>query len=511
MSKQDDLFRPERIDEQIELLSDKQTEDRSFSSGAHLISDLRLIYEEDNEIVDQVWERLVERAPEKRRAITEQRVGQSRSPQKMREDRQEGYQPMKLVSTEKRSHKSLHMLEMLAAVIIIAAVVGSMILVLQKKQTLQTHLGSSGQASTTSTATATNTATGLYLSTVKGVYKVSLQTGKVLWHIPLSWAGKPFIMGDRVLFNGANSSNAADEFLQAVSATTGKQLWRKNYGPATFLLPAHGILYDSSCLQAPNGESSGCYIYAINPANGTLLWSFSTFGSTAWMTVQDNVVYGAAFTNLFALDATTGRPLWQKKLAYPNQEPSFTPLVINHVLYTASCNYTKLTSGYLTCYFLAFNATNGTEKWHTHVNRLIFADPAGADGVIYYGTNMGGHVYAVNASTGSVTWTYTACTGDCGVASMEVVQGILYLQIQINSSTSPIVALNLANRRVLWSKNLGSSYATSYRETWMVDRGLVYVAVDQNRVEMLNARNGAVIKSYRVAALGTIFDFTVVP
>ena len=58
MSKQDEQFFPERVDGQIEALSYVELEDTSSSSSARLVSNLRQVYEEDTEIVEQVWARL---------------------------------------------------------------------------------------------------------------------------------------------------------------------------------------------------------------------------------------------------------------------------------------------------------------------------------------------------------------------------------------------------------------------------------------------------------------------
>jgi outer membrane protein assembly factor BamB len=493
MSKQDNPFRPEYIDEQIEQFSREQATHTPFSSGARLISDLHAAHKEDAEIVKQVWGRLAARSAEKYQA----NVVQHPVPQNTREDKQKGTQPMKPTFTEKQRRKRRsRTLELLAAVITVGVLVGSMLVVFHTKQPTQTRLGTPPR-----TPTAQADANGIYLSTKSGIDKVSLQSGKRLWHIALDWASQPFVMGNIVFFNHEVSD---DYFLEAVNATTGKQLWRKNYGSSSFLLQANGILYNSTCIASPNGEASGCFIDAIRPADGALLWSFSTFQGTSWITMQNNVIYGASFSHLFALNATTGTPIWQKKLSYPHQEISQTPLVLNHTLYAASCNTNKLTTDYLSCYFLAFNIADGTEVWHTPVgttNGVIQANPVSTGSVVYY-ANLG-LIYAVNAHTGSITWTYTACNRNCGVGNLILDQNTLY--IQIDGDRSSLLALNLARRSILWSKNL----VFYYGETGILDQGLIYVVSDEHHVEALATTSGGVIKSYMDAPY-TITSFTLV-
>ncbi len=498
MSKQEDLFHSEHIDEEIEACSHEHSAGR-LSPSTHLISDLQRIETENREILAQVWTRLAERGAEKYQSGVEQAMTQSQPAPALRENQRKGPHTMKLVSTEKPVQKNTrHFLEMLVAVLIVAALVSSMAVVLRTKQSVPPHLGSAPQT----TPSAQSDASGLYLSTKSGVDKVSLQTGKVLWHIPLDWAGPPFVQGNSVFFTHVISN---DSFLEAVNAASGKQLWRKKYGSSNFLLQENGILYDSTCLDGPNGQPSGCFIYAIRPANGVLLWSFATSQGTAWITIQNTIVYGVSSSHLFALNATTGTPLWQKTVSLPDQDINLTPLLLNNVLYTASCNTNKGTSEYMRCYFLAFNSANGAEIWHTPAKTTdgYVADPVGSGGVIYY--TDGSLVDAVDARTGSVLWTYTACTGDCSIGSMVATQRTLY--IHIDTSSSYIFALNIANRSVLWSKNVDPSYA--YGEIWSFHQGLIYMITDRYHVKALDTSSGTVVKSYGDGS-ETITGFTLI-
>lgn len=503
MSKQDDLFHPTQIDEQIETFS-STPDPNNLVSTSQMICDLYQVQQEDRATIARVWTRLAERSAEKRQAGVEQSRVYSRSSWIKDQDRRKEPQSMSTITRDKHSQKKYRRsLEILAAVIIVGILVSSMVVVFRARQSSSAHPGTlpAHQGTSLTPSTPQASPSGIYLSTKSGIDKISLKTSKVLWHISLDWAGQPFVLGNTVFFNHEISSSYN---LQAVNATTGKRIWSKNYGSSTFLLQAHGILYDSTCLAASNGENSGCYIYAINPANGAKLWSFATTQGTAWITIQDNVVYGASYAHLFALNAATGKPLWQKTLPYPNQEIAQTPLVVDHVLYAASCNTTKGTSNYLGCYFLAFNTSNGSALWHTPASQSIWTSPTSANGVLYYGAAGQGLIYAVNAHTGAVTWTYTACPGDCSISNLTATQDTLYAQVNNNQSTS-LLALNPTKRSVLWSKNL----AASYGQPLIINQELIYVVASDSRIEALNASNGTTVKSY-TDATATITGFILV-
>jgi outer membrane protein assembly factor BamB len=510
MSKQDEAFLPERVDEQIETLSGRRIGDAAAASSAHLVSDLRQVYEEDSEIVEQVWARLAEHAANKRRVSAGQTDVYSRSPRTTQEDQRKGSRPMKPVSTEKpQKNKYSRFLEILAAALILAILVGSMALIFKTRQPSTGHGGTSTSTAIARTKTpAVINQTGLYIATTSGVDRVSLQTGKIIWHIPLDYAGQPLVMGGMVFFSHQDSQNY---YLEAVNAVTGKELWRKNYGSSLFLQGAHGTLYNSSCVltNARSGATS-CSIYAIKASNGEQLWSYPTPLGSSWITVQDSVVYGVSYTQLFALNAATGTPIWQKTLLkYADQQANMTPLLSDNVLYFASCNTTKHSTAFAGCYFYAFNASNGAELWHKPVNSAILASPAIADGALYYGSREG-IIYALNAKTGSLLWIYK--TGGGLGNPLLAAHGVVYAEVETASgNTIHLLALKAADRSALWSKDLPVYYSpVPYWYTFGLDNGLIYVVASKHSVDVFHADDGTVALRYNSADSAAITEFTLV-
>ena len=120
MSKQDDQFLPEQVDEQIETLA--HLENSSALPEARLVSNLHQIYNEEHEIAEQVWVRL-------NRHIAQNNTGQKHAEDRALRMLVKETQPMKTKVTQLPSAKNRrHILETLAAVLVIVALVGSMAL-----------------------------------------------------------------------------------------------------------------------------------------------------------------------------------------------------------------------------------------------------------------------------------------------------------------------------------------------------------------------------------------------
>lgn len=154
MSKQDDQFLPEHVDEQIETLA--HLRNSSTLPEARLTSDLHQIYDEEHEIVEQVWVHL-------NRYITQnsqRRTGQKRPKDQPLPTFVKEAQSMKTKATQQSPAKNRwHVLETFAAILVIVALVGSLALLFQWQQAPQSSQGSKGTA--TSTAQALNGTTSV--------------------------------------------------------------------------------------------------------------------------------------------------------------------------------------------------------------------------------------------------------------------------------------------------------------------------------------------------------------
>ncbi len=168
MSKQDDQFLPEQVDEQIETLA--HLGNSSALPEARLASDLHQVYDEEHEIAERVWVRLNRHITQNSRG----RTGQKHPKDQARHMLVKEAQPMKTKVTQQPPAKNRwHVLETFAAILVIVALVGSMALLLRLRQAPQSSQGSKGTATsttqalnvTTATATSTVTATAILTAT----------------------------------------------------------------------------------------------------------------------------------------------------------------------------------------------------------------------------------------------------------------------------------------------------------------------------------------------------------
>jgi outer membrane protein assembly factor BamB len=156
-----------------------------------------------------------------------------------------------------------------------------------------------------------------------------------------------------------------------------------------------------------------------------------------------------------------------------------SPAVAGGIVYVGSSDYSVY----------ALNASTGTVIWSYGTGNPIEGSAAVADGRVYIGS--GAKVRALNASTGGLIWSYTALSGI--KSSPAVADGIVY----IGSETYNVYALNASTGAFIWSYATGGNV----RSSPAVAGGIVYVGSTDCSVYALNGSNGALIWSYGTGGL----------
>lgn len=134
------------------------------------------------------------------------------------------------------------------------------------------------------------------------LYALDLTTGERLWDFDheVSWVnGSPAVAGGRV-FVGTSDG----QFVQAVDAATGEELWRRDSQGIVWTSPA---VVDGTVIFA---EGAG-RIRALDPATGESLWA-TRLPQNLWSSpvVSDGVLYiGTHGGGMYALRGARGRPL----------------------------------------------------------------------------------------------------------------------------------------------------------------------------------------------------------
>lgn len=214
-------------------------------------------------------------------------------------------------------------------------------------------------------------------------------------------------------------------------------------------------------------------VVALNGTGG-VAWRHETRFPIRGVVARDGRVYVSTWLGgLYALDAFTGRRLWQQtSLIVPWGVPSISPDGTTlYVAYGAS--------------LVAVDTASGAVRWSrlfpmTFMNSLT----VGANGDIYMGA-LDNALYRFSGSTGAQIWRY-ALAGS--VIGQPVVEGT---NIYFGSNNDRVYALrDGASPALLWSTNLGSDVVG-----WPVRSadGTIYAGTSLGRIYGLNGTNGSIV------------------
>src|SRR6266567_4364581 len=273
-----------------------------------------------------------------------------------------------------------------------------------------------------------------------------------------SYATRSEGVSGAVVANGLVYVAALDGTLSALDARTGSLTWHYTSSSALESSPivAGGLVYV--------GSFDGT-MYALHATTGALHWRSKLGGHiyNAPTLVQGVLYIGAAVDTgrlyvhtLSALDAATGKLRWSYTL--PGYFLFTTPAVDRGVIYVGS------DAGRV----MALDTATGKLIWTFAAGGSVYAAPSAANGLVYVSTSAGGRgLYALNARTGTLAWSYLPPDGNGGFfGSPAVANGVVYV-----SSYGVEMALDTRTGKPLWS------YATGgviYVPT-VVDNGMVYV------------------------------------
>jgi outer membrane protein assembly factor BamB len=247
-------------------------------------------------------------------------------------------------------------------------------------------------------------------------------------------------------------------------------------------------------------------LYAVGAKTGAPIWKFPTHARIASSpAVSDGIVYfGSYDRNFYAVDAKTGTLKWK----FQNDERRFAAAHIHGTdpfgetmpdpfdFYLSS---PAIWSG--TAYFgsgdgnvYALDAGTGAVKWTFKTGDVVHASPAIAGGTLYIGS-WDSYFYALDAATGREKWRFK--TGDdpeihnqVGIqSSAAVADGMVYFGCR----DSNLYALDAATGKRIWAVNNKGSWVIA---SPAVRDGMVFAATsDTGRFFALNGRTGAEIFS----------------
>ncbi len=274
------------------------------------------------------------------------------------------------------------------------------------------------------------------------VRAVRARDGQQLWAAPVE--GQAFLQLRPTADQGVVYATSPASVV-ALRASDGRQLWQTSQGTtpgsATFSpQAANGRVYVA--FSAPEAT-----VYALDVRDGAIRWTHTVAAAdAASLTVADGIVYAAFGTpkatvvaldagagavrwtslldadaetlavtagvlllrsrqvGLVALDAATGRWLWQRGDLgeHGNLVASQLPIITNGVVYLSALLYLENNSS--RGVVLAMDARTGRERWRTVIDEAdVYMSVAGQ--MVYVG---GSYAYGLRASDGHVVWRYGA-------------------------------------------------------------------------------------------------------
>jgi outer membrane protein assembly factor BamB len=358
-----------------------------------------------------------------------------------------------------RGRRLLHLLNMLAAVLVLAALLGTSLLLFQHRIPSTGHRPASAtQTSSTATAQVIPTARVTANSYDSFVSKYGIMFGFDAQHThfnPFEHMLNPTTVGDLT------------------------KKWAYYTGGTVFSSPAvaSGVVY---------GGTSNSHLYALDAATGMIKWAYDTGGSQVndSPAVVGGVVYFSTDVDhtLHALDAATGKKKW----AYQTRSPigNSSPAAVGGVVYFGSWDGNVY----------ALDAATGAKKWASHIGHYIDSPPAVAGGVVYVGSDDG-NVYALDAATGAKKW--ASQTGNRVETSPAVADGVVYVG-SVDDGT--LYTLDAATGAKKWTYRTNGQMFSSPT----VANGVVYVGSDDGNVYALDAVSGAKKWAYPVGMMDSL-------
>ncbi len=237
-------------------------------------------------------------------------------------------------------------------------------------------------------------------------------------------------------------------------------------------------VYANGKLYAVNNDGSA---FALDANTGKVLWqrrigllnaSSPTYSKERLYIV--NLVPG----HVVKLDARTGKVIWKREL--PGRAES-SPLVMGNTLYFG-CEDGQL---------FALSTRNGHERWATTLAGPIKAAPAYYKGKLYVG-DYGGDMNAVDAKTGKLIWQSGSLGNGFGSGGeFYSTPAVAFGRVYAGNNDGRIYSYDLKNGALAWTHSTGGYvYSGPTVASTQDTPPTVYIGSFDGNIYALNAKNG---------------------
>lgn len=270
----------------------------------------------------------------------------------------------------------------------------------------------------------------VYIGSVDtNVYALDSTDGAIRWQVEVdAEVSTSPAVADNTVYLQTRRRNEVTGTTYALDGDSGETEWTFDAGGFTTPIPAEDAVF--------TGGRDG--LYALDPADGTELWSIPVSPSNLAPAFVDEMLYfggtrdGERVPLVAAIDATDGSERWSRRFQEAEFPPLSSPAVVDGRVYAGVDRR-----------LLAFDAEDGTEVWSVETGSRIASSPAVTDDTVYIhgGANQ---IHALDRATGEKRW--EAPGGQNPVSSPAVVGETLYIGID-----NSIASLDTADGTERWS------------------------------------------------------------
>jgi outer membrane protein assembly factor BamB len=254
-----------------------------------------------------------------------------------------------------------------------------------------------------------------------------------------------------------------------------RKLWRYTEKPLLEFPP----IYVGGTLYAVNNNAGA---FALDADTGKVLWERSigrlNASSPAYSKHRLYIV-NLDPGHIVKLDAKTGKTIWKRSL--PGRAES-SPLVIGRTVYFG-CENGEL---------FALSTVNGNVRWSTPLGGSIKAAPAYYGGKLFVG-DYGGHMNAVDAGTGKLVWQSGSLGPGLGASGQFYsTPAVAYGRVYAGNTDGRVYSYDSADGTLAWSYSTGGYVysAPAVANTRHV-RPTVFIGSFDGNVYALNAKDGS--------------------
>jgi len=136
--------------------------------------------------------------------------------------------------------------------------------------------------------------------------------------------------------------------------------------------------------------------YAINSADGTVKWTFTTDGMIVSPPIinEDTIYFGPSDTHVYAVAANTGDLKWKYSTGWGIVT---TPTLSDDTVFVGSLDH----------HMYALNSDDGEFLWSFNTNAAIHSAPIVYGEYVFFGCDDGWY-YAINKSDGEAVWSFAS-------------------------------------------------------------------------------------------------------